>query len=85
MNYCGDVCAKCAASDTDALQFPRGTHRDDQAVDSTAEASRQLIAAASQNGEHMTPASSRAPVAENAMAWGSSGVIGCRRDQPTAP
>ena len=54
-------------------------------VDSTAEASRQLIAAASQNGEHMTPASLRAPVAENAMAWGGSGVIGCRRDQSTAP
>src|SRR5258707_15455658 len=42
-------------------------------VDSTAEASRQLIAAASQNGEHMTPASLRAPVGENAMAWGGSG------------
>ena len=58
-NYCGDVCAKRPASDTDALQFPLRTHRDDQAVDSTAEASRWLIATASQNGEHMTPALSR--------------------------
>ena len=60
----------------------RKRHRRQAQKESLADASKSKagIVIASQNGEHMTPALSRAPVAENSLAWSSSDVIGCSRD-----